>query len=391
MPDPAVGSFARIAVVPEVTWGVNPGAGFVYKRFTSDSLNQDTKTTQSKEIRPDRNNQDTIRTDLSASGDLNFEKSVTSFDELIAGAMMSDWSTSVALAGQSIDISGASGNTATLTDAATAAAFANVVKGQWIKLSGFTAAADNGYCRVTTKTSSNVVVVEGLVFVNEAGQTDIAIKASMIRIGLVKKSFTIERQAFDIGNVFDLFLGMRVNTWSLKITPGSILTGKFGFLGKRQDPQTTTAAGTPTTVGTDPVANAIDNVKMVREGSFGIDSSLILTEISFELNNNLRAQPAIAVLGAAGVALGTAVAKGTLHAYMLDRAFLQKYTDFTPSMLAFRLEDAALKGYIFTWPHIKFTKGSDEVKGQNNDTLVAADWEASVDADGVAMQVDRFE
>jgi hypothetical protein len=302
----ASGSLAKIAYNKETTWGTQATGTYKYLRFVSDTLNQDTKTEQSKEIRPDRNNTDTIRTDITGVGDINFEFSAKTWDDFIEAAACNAWATNVVVFG-----------------------------------------------------------------------------------GTTAESFSIERQAADAG-VFDMFLGMRVNQWDLKIAPGSITTGKFTFLGKRQEPAAVTGlTGAPTAPTTTSVLNAIDNVSEIRVSDLLVDSASVFTEISFSVNNNLRAQPAIGVLGAADVALGTCVVTGTLTAYLDGTDLLLDYTDFNESALSFKTSDAAGNSYKFEFPRIKFTKGDDAVKGQNTDTLMSMNWSNQVDALGVAMKVTR--
>ena len=63
-----------------------------------------------------------------------------------------------------------------IVDAGPAASFANVVVGQWIKLGGFTDAANNTWTRIATKTDSDNVTVEGMdtagPFTTESGRSD---------------------------------------------------------------------------------------------------------------------------------------------------------------------------------------------------------------------------
>jgi hypothetical protein len=301
----ASGSLARIAYAPEVTWGTAPVSGYKYIRFVSDTLTQETTVEQSKEIRPDRNNTDAIRTDITGAGDINFEFSAKTFDDFIEGAACNPWAANVILFG-----------------------------------------------------------------------------------GNVLKSFAIERAAVDV-NVFDTFLGMRVNQWDLTVAPGTISTGKFTFIGKRQEADVTTGAGTPTAPTTTLVMNAIDNIEEIRVGDLLVDSTHIFTEISFSVNNNMRAQPAIGVLGAADVALGTCVVTGTLTAYLDGVELLNDYLNFAESALSFKAFDAVGNSYTFEFPRIKFTAGDDAVKGQNTDTLMTMNWSNLVDNLGVAFKVTR--
>ena len=196
MADIADSAGAKLVWAAETTWGTNPTTGFTYLRFTSDSLEQNTDTTESAEVTADREPRGAVRTATRASGGINFEFTADTFDTVLEHALMSAFTADIAKSAQSIDITNdeAALGTATLTDTASANAFNSVVAGQWLKLAGFTAAADNGYTYVAAKASANAVTAYGLAFVDEAGQTDIAITGQMLRIGTTKKSMSIERQ-----------------------------------------------------------------------------------------------------------------------------------------------------------------------------------------------------
>lgn len=62
-------------------------------RFTSDSLKHQIDTTQSQEIRSDRNIADTVQTLKRNVGGFEFELSFETFDKLLEGALFSSWST----------------------------------------------------------------------------------------------------------------------------------------------------------------------------------------------------------------------------------------------------------------------------------------------------------
>ena len=88
-----------LAIVAESTFGTTPSNGFKFVRATGESLNFNINNTQSAEIRADRNVQDIIRTDASASGDINFELSFGAFDDLLEGLMCADYSSDVLVNG----------------------------------------------------------------------------------------------------------------------------------------------------------------------------------------------------------------------------------------------------------------------------------------------------
>ena len=84
-------NLASIAIAAESTFGTAPTTGFKTFRYTGESLNYNISNTQSAQIRADRNVNELVRTDASASGDLNFELSYGTLDDLLEGLLCSTW------------------------------------------------------------------------------------------------------------------------------------------------------------------------------------------------------------------------------------------------------------------------------------------------------------
>jgi len=92
-------SRSQLYYIPEVTYGVAPSGAYKALRFTGESLAQAQETTESQEIRSDRQVSDVIRNAISATGDVNFELSYGTFDDFIAAALGGTWATGVPVAG----------------------------------------------------------------------------------------------------------------------------------------------------------------------------------------------------------------------------------------------------------------------------------------------------
>lgn len=104
MPTAAQSDRVGLAYVEESSFGVFPSGPPTLKdlRITGETLGQDTQTTESQEIRPDRMTVETARTNISAAGDINFELSYGSFDDLLEGALCNSWATNVLTQGTEI-------------------------------------------------------------------------------------------------------------------------------------------------------------------------------------------------------------------------------------------------------------------------------------------------
>lgn len=90
----ATSNRVTIGLVEEIVPGTTPNNPVFQKfRYTGESINYGITTTQSKEIRDDRNVANTVQTKGGVTGDLQFELSTESFDQYLQAVMCSTWST----------------------------------------------------------------------------------------------------------------------------------------------------------------------------------------------------------------------------------------------------------------------------------------------------------
>lgn len=93
----ATSNRTALRIVKEATAGTIPAnPAFKDLRYTGESLNFNQSKIVSNEIRSDRNSSDLITVSADASGDINVELSMASFDDLIEGAFASTFSAPVA-------------------------------------------------------------------------------------------------------------------------------------------------------------------------------------------------------------------------------------------------------------------------------------------------------
>lgn len=88
----ASSNLAQLRIIPETVPGTIPTAGDPQElRMTGESLKFNITTETSQEIRADRQVSDLIQTGADASGDVNFELSAGTYDELMAAALCNEW------------------------------------------------------------------------------------------------------------------------------------------------------------------------------------------------------------------------------------------------------------------------------------------------------------
>jgi hypothetical protein len=389
-------SQTQLYYFPESTWGIDPATvspqyAFRELRFTSERLKLDTETRSSNEIRADRQLSGIARVARSASGQVGIEASFGTHDDLIEGAMYSDWT-----AETRINLDSPLTGSVTLTSSgstvqvpsASPSLLAGLAVGDYVEIGASTASpTNNGFYRVVSLDSDTQFTVAPTIPTDETA--NVTIRSSFIKNGTTLKSIAIEKLFNDVGE-YQLFLGMRVGQWDLSITPGELITGNFSFRGKGLTPSGASVGnGSPVAVSTNDIANAVDNIGQVLIDD-AIEPNVDFTEISFSVNDNLRDQPAIGNLDNIGIGTGRFIATGTIQAYFRTRALFERYTSFTDTSISFPITVGG-NSYVIAFPSTKITDGEVVAEGNDDDVLTNLTFEAFRNPDtGYTMGVGRF-
>ena len=370
-------------------------------RFTNESLNYSAQTAVSEEIRSDRQVSDIIRTGVESGGDVGVELSFGAFDDLFEGMLYNDWTAEKDSAAGSPEsppfviaaVAGSPQAQSTISVGSPDTGFLDsLTVGAFIEVTNSGASPTNdGFYRVDD-------VVAGIATVSPQMPSDltenIRIRESHLRNGVTLKSFLLEKAFTDVGEFFT-FTGMRVGTANISIAPGAILTGSFGFSGENASMQGTSIISgllSPETipVATNDVYNAVDNVGNVLIDGV-VDPDVCFTEISFDVENNLRFQPCIGQLESSGIGVGRTQISGTLSAYFINRTFFEKYLNFDTVSVSFTVTDAAGNTYLLDFPSVKFTNGEVVAGGNDEDVLVTIEFTAKRDPTlGFTLGMNRF-
>lgn len=386
----AITSRVRMRQAVETTFGVIPVAGNNKSlRIIGESLKDNIVKTQSKEIRNDRQISDLILSDRQAAGGIQFELSYKEYDDFIEAALQGSWATN------QINPTSPQTITATITLGTTVTAsagtpFLNIVAGQWLKFSGFSTPANNGYFQVASFTSSTVLVFAAATFTNEGPTSSVIVSGSRLTNGTTNRSFTLEKEFNDVAQ-FIAFRGMTVGKLALQFGAGQVVTGSIDFNGK--DGQTPTAVtampGVTAASQTFDVMNCVSGIANILEGGVALVSTYAKS-LSFEINNNLRDQDSVGNLGAIGVGSGQCMVTGKIDVYFADATYYNKFTSNTNTSLSLRTVDSSGNGYIWTFPKVRYSDATVVAGGINQDVMASLTWEAIMDATtGKTIIVDR--
>lgn len=381
-----------LGLVEESAWGVWPGGSLEEIRYTSETFGQQQETTQSNEVRSDRQVPDIIRTGISAQGGLNGELSyaVTAWEKMLKGLLgaASDFSSPPsALTGE---IEAVAASSKFISDSSGSGVdFSGISVGDWVRTTGFSNAGNNGYWQVTavdtgTASAHEITVVGGSLTDEAAGASaSQAIQGSAVmRNGTAKHSFSIEKQFLDLNSGSGLaarVLGYRVGGLQMNLSPQSITTFQWSGQGK----QVSDTAGTDlskinatldfSTIATitDAAANAVmstaDGIGQLilnRDDPF---DTVTVQNVSANPQTALRQQQAlVSGIGPAGIGIGRFTMTGSLTAYFEDTKLLTQYLLFKDTDIAVVVKDGSNNAYLFDFPSIKL--GGDGLpKGQGND------------------------
>ncbi len=375
----------QLACVEETSFGVKvTGSNLQILRHTGETLKQETGIQVSQEIRSDRQIADVARTSIHASGQINYEMSYGAYDDLLAAALMSaGWSSPETVGPITTIAAVATGNT--FTDSGNGLADLDV--GQWIKVSGFSNAANNGFFKLVS-VAAGEIQVSGGTLVDESASPSVTItQGGQIVNGTTKTSFNIERTFSDLTGELSLFTGMMVDTLSLNAALNAMITGSVGFIGSREESLAASGGTGYDAAATGEVMNGVDDITGLLEGGAVLNAQ----SVSFTLANNLRAREKLGHLGAFDMGTGTVNVTGTLEAYFESATLFDKYLNYTATSLSLVLLDGAGNAYVIDLPNARFTDGSRQAGAQNQDVLANLSFQAFRHAtEAVTIRIARF-
>lgn len=360
-----------IGFIAETTWGETPSTPQKqYLNFTSTTLGQTNDSVMSEIIRSDTNVAGTIRTGINPGGDLGFELQYGGVDPFMEAALRNNFATALNVTATTISAANADNS---FNDSGSG--FGNAVAGQWIKVSGFANAANNGYFRVVTAAAGKLVVAGGTL-TDEAATPSVTIKGQFLKNGVTDKSFTFERHFEDVTQFISM-TGLRVSNFNLSLGLSAISSGSVSFLGKQAAQSTSTIFSSTAAAVTTESMNTVNDIKFIF-----IDDSLVtsdLTQLDLSISTNAQALKKLGALASAEVSTGSIAVTGTIGEYFEDASLLSRSLDFTETHLSFVIEDAAGNGYVFDMPSCRIS-GSPDNPGKDQQITVPYGFEATYDA-----------
>lgn len=270
--------------------------------------------------------------------------------------------------------------------------------GDWIKLDAFATVADNDFVRILSIVATKIVldiVPSGWATDTGVGvEVDIYLGERLIN-GTVEKSYTIEEQFEDHSpTTFQYLRGMEVDGLVINATPQAIVTTAFTFSGQDAffsdagepasvpdqlpavDGAGRVAAAVTLPLPAVEVLNSSSNVARIARGGTPITGANFVLEASIEIANNLRQLNAVGFLGAVDIGVGEFGVTGTLNTYFDDASLARDVIANTETSFDMRFEDNGAHVILIDAPRIKFSEGSPENPGKNQDVTVNLSYQA---------------
>jgi len=204
--------------------------------------------------------------------------------------------------------------------------------------------------------------------------------SDVIKNGVTPKSFSMERKIPRGADPDEYmrFTGMEVNSMSLTVNSGEIVTGSIEFLGMGGSLSDSIIEGaTYTAETTDAVISAASGFADISLGSL---TGAHVLNMDLSGTNNLRAASQLGSTEALGIGNGRFELTGNIEVYFEDAGILGAYLAGTGVSLSFTLGNEAGKKYTFLVPNLKFNEGGLQVGGNDDDLITKLSWQGLYDA-----------
>jgi uncharacterized protein YceK len=364
--------------------------------MTGESLAFAIQNDSSKEIRSDRQTTDLVQVGASASGGVNFEMSYKEFDTLLQAVFMDTWDvfgTAGVGAAVALDINSTAGTLTAAVAPTGVNAFTELAVGQFFRLVAPSDAANGAILRVASRTTTVITVAAATPIPGtgtRAGVANCTISSSRLVNGSTMRSFSVEKGMLDVSQYFT-YRGMNASKLSMSFQSGAIVTGSIDFMGKDSLRGAVTAMpGSPIASATYDIVNAVTGVGNILENGSPLAGTFIKS-LKLDIDNKLRGQDAIGILGYAGIAPGTLAVSGEMEVYLADGVMYDKFINNTASSVIWTMKDAAGNGYAITLPKIKYSDAKVQAGGLDQDVMLSMPFTALMDATTAkTVLLDRF-
>lgn len=291
-------------------------------RYVSEQYSGTPETTESQQIRTDRQASGQVVTGLTVNGGHSFELAKErALEDFMESAMFNPWVTSAPV-NDNFELNL---TTKKLIRATGSFVDEGVKVGDFLILSNFAAAGNNAIIMAMAVTALEVTFAHPTGMATAASEPATYQVADKLTIGTTKKSLTVEKTFLDLSNKALIYRGCLVSQMELNVEYGSLITGSFETQGNdyvNADAASEFAsyneyfdepATTNTMNGSVDMPFTATNVT----GAWDQDT-FCLQSLNLTLNNNLTVQNCIGKAAPEDYSPGTAQVGAELSSYLKD-------------------------------------------------------------------------
>lgn len=198
-------------------------------------------------------------------------------------------------------------------------------------------------------------------------------RGARMKNGTTETHFSIEHARPD-GSLYQMFRGCGIGGFTLRVADEQITRLSFPFEGM-SSALATSEFGSAYTDPTPRESIAAVSVPVFRVG----DGVYECQELSLAISRSLQARRKIGAQGPTSIRRGMFRVTGSTALYLDSWTELAKYKDGTNSDLWFVLQDAARNAWSFSVPRLKWTDGSAETRGKDQDDFARLQFQAELD------------
>jgi hypothetical protein len=364
----------QVSYTRESTWGTTPSADFEAFPITGGAMAYGVETVRSQTVRSDAQLADSKRVGISPTANYDFELAARIYDDFMRSAVRSDadWSTNASVSGATDIAAVNSGNV--FTSSSTDFTASNIAKGQWIYVSGFTTAGNNGWFKVST-IAANSLGVTGATLTDEAAGDSITMEGSYVWSGSTEHSYSLQQQYQDLTDRYHLMTGARLNAFSLNQTPGGIITASCAFDGKDRA-QASASGGTVNAAPAEDVASEVDGFGALWIGGTAVSYDVM--ELSLNVSIPNRPAKGLGSLARTRMPQGSPEVTGSFSVYLDDNTWAldTDWENFTKQALSFSIDLGNDDRFLIDLPQVAFTTEPGTNPGLDGDVMLSFDFAA---------------
>lgn len=193
--------------------------------------------------------------------------------------------------------------------------------------------------------------------------------------GSVIDYFTFERKIS--AAMYRRFLGCRIGTLDLNITPEQYITAQWGLVGASMDADTAIITGaTYAAASTEAKLTALDVASLTL--SNGMTGTFDYEAFTLKIDNNLTPSKRIGPDSVRGVRAGQCVVTGQMRVYIDNNDFANAFNNETNFDFAVAVSNGG-KGYTFTGEKVAITGLEEGNPGNSQEFIATVDFECILD------------